>query len=115
MFDKPVINVAYLPAGVRLRPDEFDYTNYYAFEHYRPVVESGALTLARNEAEMPRLLRGALAARHERREERRDFIRGMFGDKLRDGRSAERVARTLLALARAGRERRAPAEAPRRR
>lgn len=107
MFDKPVINVAYLPAGVRLRPDEFDYRNYYAFEHYRPVVESGALILARDEAEMPRLLRRALAERHDRREERRNFIRGMFGDKLRDGRSAERVAHTLVALARTGREGRA--------
>lgn len=99
MFDKPVINVAYLPGGVKLRPDEFDYTNYYAFEHYRPVVESGALMLARAEGEMPGLLRRALTERHEGGERRRAFIRGMFGDRLRDGCSAQRVARTLLALA----------------
>jgi hypothetical protein len=58
MFDKPVINVAYNPP-IDISPK--DYRLYYQFDHYRPVVESGAVQLARSEAEMKQLLIEALA------------------------------------------------------
>ena len=55
MFDKPVINVAYNPPGLNIEP--LDFGRAYAFDHYRPVVESGAVALANNEAHMKTLRR----------------------------------------------------------
>jgi hypothetical protein len=40
MFDKPVINVGYNPPGSDA--GMIDYLRYYKFDHYRPLVESGA-------------------------------------------------------------------------
>jgi hypothetical protein len=95
MFNKPALNVAYNPPGMSVR---VPYARYYEYDHYRPVVESGATQLARTPEEMRALLREALTcpSRHER--ERRALIQRMFGDSL-DGRSNERVAETLLKLA----------------
>ena len=97
MFDKPVINVAYDPPGPEVV--RVPYARYYEFDHYRPLVEEGAVTLARSPAAMRTLLRAALTAPHEGRDRRRRFLDRMFGDTL-DGRSGERVAAVLLRLAR---------------
>lgn len=96
MFDKPVVNVGYNPPG--MHDVRVAYARYYEFDHYRPLVEEGAVRLARSADEMRGLLRTALADPADGRERRRAFIRTMFGDTL-DGRSGERVARALLALA----------------
>lgn len=99
MFDKPVINVAYRPAGADISAEEFDYRKYYDFEHYVPVVKSGAVMLAEDEREMPGLIRRALTDPRALSSQRNSFIEEMFGPTLRDGRSARRVAHTLLKLA----------------
>jgi hypothetical protein len=96
MFDKPVINVAYNPP-IDISPK--DYRLYYQFDHYRPVVESGAVQLARSEAEMKQLLIEALAEPQKHSANRKNFIQRMFGETL-DGQSGERVAEVLLQLAR---------------
>jgi hypothetical protein len=96
MFDKPVINVAYNPRG--LAAVRVDYARYYEFDHYRPLVESGAVHVVHSEAEMPPALRAALEQPERGRESRRALIEQMFGNTL-DGRSGERVARILLRLA----------------
>jgi hypothetical protein len=44
MFAKPVINVAYNPPEIH--SSLVDYARYYEFDHYRPVVESGAVQVA---------------------------------------------------------------------
>jgi hypothetical protein len=96
MFDKPVINVAYNPLGfdtVRV-----PYARYYQYDHYRPVVASGAVQLAHSPAEMADLIREALQNPSAHSEERHAFIARMFGATL-DGRSSERVADVLLGLA----------------
>jgi hypothetical protein len=98
MFDRPVINVAYNPDGTDR--DEVDYARYYRFDHYRPLVESGCVTLASSEADMRRLLRQALTNPGESVDRGRAFLRSMFGATL-DGRSADRVASHLVRLARA--------------
>jgi hypothetical protein len=98
MFDKPVINVGYRPPGEVFNPDDFDYRRYYEFDHYRPVVESGAIMLAMSESEMPGLIRKALTEPKAGSRERLALIRRMFGDRL-DGRSADRIAAQLLELA----------------
>jgi hypothetical protein len=95
MFDKPVINVSYLPEGVNA---VFDYRRYYDFEHYRPVVESGGVKLAHSEAEMAVRIREALEHPAADSAQRAALLRQMFGDRL-DGRSGARVAEQLVQLA----------------
>ena len=94
MFNKPVINVSYNPAGV----DVVDYSRYYRFDHYRPVVESGAVRVAKSEDEMRSLLRQALANPRADSLQRRKLIERMFGNRL-DGQASRRVAAQLIKLA----------------
>lgn len=96
MFDKPVVNVGYNPRGIG--KDVLNYADYYEFDHYKPVVESGAIQVARNEGEMRRLIKECLENPAERKTERRGLIDRMFGTLL-DGSSSKRVAATLLHLA----------------
>ncbi len=95
MFDKPVINVGYNPP-VDIRPK--NYALYYNFDHYRPVVESGAVRVAWAETEMKSLLTEALAHPQKDSANRKALLSRMFGNTL-DGRSAIRVAQTLTQLA----------------
>jgi hypothetical protein len=96
MFNKPVINVGYNPTGVNT--DIVDYSRYYEFDHYRPVVDSGAVRVAKSESEMRELLRKALTEPRTDSAQRRDLIKRMFGNTL-DGHSCERVAAQLVRLA----------------
>ena len=97
MFDKPVINVGYNPPGLDVSP--VDYRRYYEFDHYRPVVESGAVMLAGSESEMREMLRRALVEPQTESGRRRALIKKMFGNAL-DGYSGVRVAGSLLQVAR---------------
>jgi hypothetical protein len=97
MFDKPVINVGYNPPGVPV--SELEYALYYQFDHYRPVVESGAVRVARSETEMRELLTRALDYPNEDTDQRKKLVERMFGATL-DGKSASRAADHLLSLAR---------------
>lgn len=96
MFDRPVVNVGYNPPGMDIAP--VDYRRYYEFDHYRPVIESGAVMLAASETDMRSMLRRALSNPGEQRDARRSLIARMFGATL-DGRSSHRCAEALLALA----------------
>ena len=96
MFDKPVINVGYNPPGIDITP--IDYRLYYGFDHYRPVVESGAVMLAESEEQMDDMLSRALNQPGEASGKREALIRSMFGDTL-DGRSSHRCALRLIELA----------------
>lgn len=95
MFDKPVINVGYNPPDVDIRP--IDYRRYYEFDHYRPVVESGAVKVAWSEEEMQDLLLHSLATPQTGSLQRRALIRRIFDGTL-DGGSAGRVATMLQRL-----------------
>ena len=99
MFDKPVINVGYNPPGMNISP--LDYARYYDFDHYRPVVQSGAVTVAWTEDEMQQLLRKALTQPQADRAKRQMLIESMFGHRL-DGYSGTRVAHCLVKLAEMG-------------
>ncbi len=95
MFDKPVINVGYNPP-VDIHPK--DYALYYSFDHYKPVVESGAVRVAWTEAEMKDLLVKTLTDPLADSDKRGRFIKRMFGDTL-DGKVSQRIAATLINLA----------------
>ncbi len=96
MFDKPALNIGYNPPG--FGPVPVDYIRYYSYDHYKPIIESGAVELARSEQELRDLLRGALTAPQRRRPERQRLLQSFFGETL-DGWSAVRVARTLVRIA----------------
>ena len=96
MFDKPVINVGYNPPGVSTTV--IDCARYYEFDHYRPIVESGAVEVAFSEEELQRRLIEALLHPERRAMQRRALIRQFFGDSL-DGWSSTRVAGILEMLA----------------
>ncbi|MGE0102875.1 MAG: hypothetical protein AB7H86_09275 [Blastocatellales bacterium] len=98
MFDKPVINVAFPPPNLD-REREFDYTRYYQFEHYRPVVESGAIDMAGSEDELRRMILAAFSDPGKRARERRALLDDFF-DRTLDGQSASRMAGELLAISR---------------
>lgn len=100
MFDKPVINVGYNPGSVGT--EVLSYADYYDFDHFRPVVESGAVEVARSPAEMASLIASALADPTARSAQRTKLVEDMFGPTL-DGNSGERVAQVLLRLARSAR------------
>lgn len=100
MFDKPVINVGFPPLNID-PVREFDYTCYYEFEHYRPVVSSGAIELATSEDDLRGKILNALNHPQERAPQRAALLRSFFGDGL-DGRSSSRVAQALIEMA--GRE-----------
>ncbi|MDX6711810.1 MAG: hypothetical protein QOH96_2826, partial [Blastocatellia bacterium] len=96
MFDKPVVNVGYNPSTVDRR--ELDYARYYDFDHYRPLVDAGAVAVAKTEKELLEMLRRALVAPQADSFQRQKVVEGMFADTL-DGRVATRVAHRLLELA----------------
>lgn len=96
MLDKPVINVGYNPQSVGR--DVLGYADYYEFDHYKPVVDSGAVQVAWSEDEMRSLIRSCLANPDDRKMERKSLIDRMFGSTL-DGSSSKRVAEILLHLA----------------
>ncbi len=97
MFDKPVLNVGYNPPGADISPVSF--ASYYKFDHYREVVESGAVTVVPSQDEMGVCLRRALQQPEYKRQERRTLIEKMFGNLL-DGKSGVRVAEALVNAAR---------------
>lgn len=103
MFDRPVINVGYNPPGVDITPVKF--ADYYQFDHYKPVAESGAINVVYDIKDMPGALANALRNPSDRRAERRALIDKMFGSTLFDGKSSQRMADRLLALASAGKAR----------
>jgi hypothetical protein len=96
MFDKPIINVGYNPPNVS--EEKLRYADYYEFDHYRPLVKSGAVELAKSTDEMRELIQQNLNLPERRQKERRDLMQTMFGDTL-DGKSAHRVAQVLLQIA----------------
>jgi hypothetical protein len=96
MFDTPVINVCYPPPGLDISPA--DFARYYGFDHYRPVVGSGAVSLARSEEQMAKMVERAIVEPEAQSTQRRALIDSVFGDLL-DGRSGERVADALIEVA----------------
>jgi hypothetical protein len=96
MFDKPVINVGYNPKSVDA--SVLSFADYYEFDHYKPVVESGAIQVAGSPEEMQAMIKDCLENTTTKNEERRRLVEQMFGSTL-DGNSSQRVAEVLLRVA----------------
>ncbi len=97
MFDKPTINVGYNPPSVPL--EELSYADYYEFDHYKPVVDSGAVQVAWDVKEMDALINKSLLNPETLSSQRQSLMKNMFGSTL-DGRSGQRVADGLTTISR---------------
>lgn len=96
MFDKPTINVGFNPPSVS--PNILEYAEYYGFDHYKPIVDSGAVQVAWSREELQNLIKESLINPAKHKNEREKLIEKMFGSML-DGKSGYRVADVLLNLA----------------
>jgi hypothetical protein len=96
MFDKPVINVGYNPPSVS--EGELSYARYYRFDHYAPVVASGAVEVAISPAEMRDMIKRAFVSSNATEANRQRLLKQMFGWTL-DGLCIQRATEVLLKLA----------------
>ena len=69
MFGKPVINIGYNPRS--LESETLSYASYYDFDHYRPVVESGAVSVAWDQQQLRDLIVLSLKDPGEKQSERK--------------------------------------------
>jgi len=97
MHDKPVMNIGFDPVGSSL-PHPLRWARHIDFDHYRPVVESGAVMVARSPEDMRAMIHRGLTQAGADSAARKRFIQQMFDGTL-DGHSGERVAECLLDLA----------------
>ncbi len=80
MFNKPAINVGYNPPEKNIYP--YDYTRFYNFDHYRPIVESGAVQVARDENELLEFLVMAIKQPKYYSEFRTKMVNSMFEGRI---------------------------------
>ncbi len=96
MFDKPILNIAYTPPGIP--PAHADFSRYYRFDHYRPVVASGAVTLVDNASMLSTTIREAIEHPDRQAGVRKALLDQFFGHRL-DGEGGLRVAAALRRIA----------------
>lgn len=103
-LDRPTVNIAFNLPGHQER--FVNLADYYRLNHYQPVARSGAVAIARSEAELRQAIRAALADPQAQGMARRRLYQQF--DPFSDGRAAPRLASAVLDFAR-----RAAARAPR--
>ena len=96
-LDKPVLNLGFDPPGSDL-PYPLRWVRHIEFDHFDPVARSGATMVARSEADIRRALHTGLDNPGLAASTRRDFIDDFMNPAF-DGKSGERVADRLLAIA----------------
>ena len=89
LFDKPVINTVFGNASNGLYNDQ----RFLNYGHYKKVVESGAVTIAKNEEELIAQMNEALANPDERTEQRKAMIDLQISKDLVG--TSKRIAETL--------------------
>ena len=97
MHHKPVINLGFDPPGSDL-PHHMRWSRHTdEFDHYIPVMKSGAVMVVRSERDMREMLTRALKDPKSFSVAQSNFLNWMFGDKL-DGFSGKRIADKLIEL-----------------
>jgi len=91
ILDRPVIGIDF--HGVDGAPQDILYSEYYA-EHYRPLIETGAVPLARDWGELVGLMQEAISRPEKRSKERALAVQKICG--LVGGHAAERIAAAVL-------------------
>ena len=96
MFDKPVLNIGFDPPNTAL-PLHLQWARHITFDHYLPVAQSGAVSVATTIDEMAQFTGEGIERPEKQRGARQAYLTSVYEGVL-DGRSAERVARTLLGI-----------------
>jgi hypothetical protein len=97
IYEKPVINIGMEPPETNL-PYYSRFSRHVDYEHYRPVVQSGGVMVARSVPELREMIKIGLTEPKRDLMAQKRFLRNMFGGTL-DGGSGTRVAEQLIKLA----------------
>lgn len=97
LFDKPVVNVNFDPSPGRPQEALIKEVNS-TWSHFRPVAESGAVTMVNDDEELFRAVRTYLASPELHRMERRSIAEFVCG--FTDGNCGRRLAQGILEFAR---------------
>ena len=97
MHNKPAINIGFEPPGSDL-PNWSRFSRHVDYEHYIPVIESGAVMLARSISELNDMIQFAMDNPYHKKKEQQDFIDNMFDGKIEKS-SASRASNTLYKIA----------------
>lgn len=81
ILNKPVINIAFNPPGEDIYPN--DYEKIYDFDHYKPILNSGAISLVKNTKELQEQIKNYLKNSSYLEKERKDLINLFFGNELK--------------------------------
>ena len=81
ILNKPVINIAFNPPGENIYPN--DYEKIYDFDHYKPIIESKAISLVKNTKELVKELKTYIRNPSYLQEERKNLVNKFFGDELK--------------------------------
>ncbi len=92
LFDTPVVNIGF--DDTQGLPLPLSIARYYQFEHYRPVVETGAASIARSPEELVQAVGRYLADPAADTAGRRQLARRCCA--VTDGRAGERLAQWVL-------------------
>ena len=76
MLDKPVINIGFNPPGRDIYP--YDYGRFYSFDHYKPIVESGAVYVAYDPIQLKEMVMDQLENPNQNAHLRRTLINSFF-------------------------------------
>lgn len=91
IFDVPLISIGF--DGNAQLPPTLSSARYYAYDHMRPLVASGGMTIARSADELFESARNCLADRTLHQEGRKTILRELVGD---IGGSGSRVAEYIV-------------------
>ena len=81
ILNKPVINIAFNPPGENIYPS--DYEKIYDFDHYKPIIESGAISLVKNTDELETAICQYIENPKYKEKERENLVNNFFGEQLR--------------------------------
>lgn len=87
MLDKPAINIGFNPPGREIYP--YDYTRFYAFDHYKPIVESGAVAVVESPEELKLEIIEQLGDPESLKEQRTKLLKMFFGESFTKGGEAQ--------------------------
>jgi hypothetical protein len=97
MLGKPVINLDFDPAGSNL-PWCLGYQRHIRFDHYQPVVESGAVMVAKSEFDLGDMLLKGLSGAGPEPSHGESLVKDLVGD-AGTALGGKRVAKCLLDIA----------------
>ena len=80
ILNKPIINIAFNPPGEDIYPN--DYEKIYEFDHYKPIVDSGAVSVVRSKDELKQELIHYIENPNYKERERKNLVIDFFGNSL---------------------------------